>query len=310
MGKLVSQRKAEVNRLNAAKSTGPKTAKGKEIVRWNALKHGLLSREVVIYTGEGKENAAEFGQLLSRLQADLRPMGMIENMLVEKMAVCYWRLRRVLRCEVGLIRNRLDSISWKTVFRLMDQFNLARKSMLLDESTESLSRTSFGTRFIIGFLDDVKTEFEAVGILSDETIGRVLGRFGHESNDFGFTLLLFYNLATGKLKPDKTDADPPGESIDPERCKRAFIKIIDEKIDFYTEMQKTWNQLEDLEGEATRLSLSLPQPEAADKLLRYETSIERQFYRALHELMRIQSARRGEKPPAPLAIDVDISRES
>lgn len=45
------------------------------------------------------------------------------------------------------------------------------------------------------------------------------------------------------------------------------------------------------------------------KLIRYETSIERGVYKALHELQRIQSARMGEKPPAPIAIDVDVSKE-
>lgn len=45
------------------------------------------------------------------------------------------------------------------------------------------------------------------------------------------------------------------------------------------------------------------------KLIRYESSIERGIYKALHELQRIQSARMGEKPPAPIAIDVDISKE-
>lgn len=42
---------------------------------------------------------------------------------------------------------------------------------------------------------------------------------------------------------------------------------------------------------------------------RYETTIERQIYRALHELIRFQGARKGEKPPAPIAVDVDVNRE-
>ena len=42
---------------------------------------------------------------------------------------------------------------------------------------------------------------------------------------------------------------------------------------------------------------------------RYETTIERQIYRALHELIRLQAARKGEKPPAPIAVDVDVNRE-
>jgi len=43
--------------------------------------------------------------------------------------------------------------------------------------------------------------------------------------------------------------------------------------------------------------------------VRYEASIERGIYKALHELQRIQAARNGEKPPAPIAIDVDISKD-
>ena len=46
-----------------------------------------------------------------------------------------------------------------------------------------------------------------------------------------------------------------------------------------------------------------------ETVLRYETTIERQIYKALHELIRIQGARRGEKPPAPIAVDVDVNRE-
>src|SRR6266704_5370046 len=43
-----SVRKIEANRKNARHSTGPRTAAGKQAVKGNALKHGLLSREVVI----------------------------------------------------------------------------------------------------------------------------------------------------------------------------------------------------------------------------------------------------------------------
>ena len=45
------------------------------------------------------------------------------------------------------------------------------------------------------------------------------------------------------------------------------------------------------------------------KLIRYEANIERGIYKALHELQRIQAARAGEKPPAPIVVDVDVSKE-
>ena len=40
--------------------------------------------------------------------------------------------------------------------------------------------------------------------------------------------------------------------------------------------------------------------------LRYETTIERNFYKALHELQRVQATRNGGVVPPPLAIDVDF----
>jgi hypothetical protein len=42
-------------------------------------------------------------------------------------------------------------------------------------------------------------------------------------------------------------------------------------------------------------------------LIRYETTIEWQIYKSIHELIRLQGARKGEKPPAPIALDVEIS---
>jgi hypothetical protein len=47
---------------------------------------------------------------------------------------------------------------------------------------------------------------------------------------------------------------------------------------------------------------------AFSKLSRYEAAIERSLYKALHELQRLQAARRadGDVPP-PADIDVDVS---
>ena len=104
----ISLRKLQANRENALQSTGPRTPEGKQKVRWNALQHGLLAQEVVIPTGPGQEDDAEFEHLLVALRDDLQPCGALEEILVEKIAVCYWRLRRVLRAENGEIRSNLQ----------------------------------------------------------------------------------------------------------------------------------------------------------------------------------------------------------
>jgi len=47
---------------------------------------------------------------------------------------------------------------------------------------------------------------------------------------------------------------------------------------------------------------------AFSKLSRYEATIERSLYKALHELQRLQAARRTDvNAPPPVAIDVDVS---
>jgi hypothetical protein len=42
-------------------------------------------------------------------------------------------------------------------------------------------------------------------------------------------------------------------------------------------------------------------------LSRYEVTLERSLYKALHELQRLQAARDGQAVPLPEAVDVDIS---
>jgi hypothetical protein len=42
-------------------------------------------------------------------------------------------------------------------------------------------------------------------------------------------------------------------------------------------------------------------------LSRYEATIERSLYKALHELQRLQAARQGQTVPLPEAVDVDVS---
>jgi len=98
------QQRVEANRRNALASTGPRSDEGKVRAKRNSLRHGLLSKEVVIMHGEGAEDPDEFAALVQSLRDDRQPVGALELILVEQIAVCYWRLRRALRCEVGEIR--------------------------------------------------------------------------------------------------------------------------------------------------------------------------------------------------------------
>jgi hypothetical protein len=77
---VTSERQKAANRANARHSTGPKTPKGKAVVRLNALRHGLLTRDLVLRG----EDADAFEDLLNQVRADLSPVGPIEELLADR----------------------------------------------------------------------------------------------------------------------------------------------------------------------------------------------------------------------------------
>lgn len=84
----------------ASRAGGPRTPKGKTRSKHNALKHGLFSK-VVLLKGEPQ---SDFDSVLNGLRNDLRPEGMLESILVEKLASLIWRQRRLLMAEGAEIR--------------------------------------------------------------------------------------------------------------------------------------------------------------------------------------------------------------
>lgn len=56
--------------------------------------------------------------------------------------------------------------------------------------------------------------------------------------------------------------------------------------------------------EAHQAAAVLPPMEALDKILRFETKLERQMFRAASQLERLQRIRHGEAIPAPSTVDV------
>ena len=83
------------NRLNALKSTGPRTNEGKAAVSQNAVKHGLLAEQDVI----SLESQADFDQYRQQLLDELSPVSPMESMLAERIVTLSWRLKRAGRFQ-------------------------------------------------------------------------------------------------------------------------------------------------------------------------------------------------------------------
>ena len=99
---MASQKQIRANRENATRSTGPRTTAGKQAVRYNALRHGLLAQAIVL----PDEEEDDFKALIGLLYDELEPASELESVLIDRIAACAWRLRRVLRVETSLIMHK------------------------------------------------------------------------------------------------------------------------------------------------------------------------------------------------------------
>ncbi len=97
-------RRAEINRENAKKSTGPKTPAGKMKVRLNGLRHGARSSVIDMSQIESLvllpcEGPKEYQRLVANISDKLQPRDEVEIGLCQRMADLQWRLLRLTRNE-------------------------------------------------------------------------------------------------------------------------------------------------------------------------------------------------------------------
>jgi hypothetical protein len=104
---MTSQRKIEANKRNAQKSSGPKTAEGKERVRLNALKHGLTATTVVL----PHEDAEAYQKRLETWTRELAPRGDVGHYLTERAVRLSWQLDRADGHERARLAERVNRLS-------------------------------------------------------------------------------------------------------------------------------------------------------------------------------------------------------
>ena len=105
----ISQKQLEANRENA-KLGGVKTEEGKATSKYNALKHGILSQEVLL-KGEDEKSLIEFGK---KLRTELKPKTELELLLVDRIVANTWRLKRALRGEKEMITHDMGDDDFGT----------------------------------------------------------------------------------------------------------------------------------------------------------------------------------------------------
>jgi hypothetical protein len=126
---MSSARKTAANRKNAKKSTGPTSVTGRNVVRKNALKHGLTAETLVV---EG-EDAEAFRQMADAHLAVFRPRNDVELEFARTFTLAAWRRQRCASTETGMV-NQYIRVTQRAVEVTAQQDVLALGDRLFHDS--------------------------------------------------------------------------------------------------------------------------------------------------------------------------------
>jgi hypothetical protein len=297
---MTSRRKAKANRRNALVSTGPRSVEGKLVASKNATRHGLLSHLEVL---PHLETAQEWRSHCGRIMKALQPIGYLELALAERIALNFWRLRRVARFErddaaIAIERFARPPASASSMARHYEE------------------RADFARR-LLGIPDDEKTDKGLAAAL----IAKVADAAGGVDlwGDKGTVPLIDLPGAISLGSVGWQQTRDLHEINWDGRLLRKVLTAVAERTgrklgDLLAQVEQDARAKADAErkelarvGDRLMRLNALPNLDKLEKLNRYETSIERSLQRNLHELQRLQAARAGETVPPPAVVDMTLN---
>jgi hypothetical protein len=120
---MPTEAQLRANRLNAKRSTGPRTDAGKETCRRNSLKHRVTADKLLLTI----EDQPAFEATRAQLILDYAPATELESMLVEELAQNWFRLQRARAWEREVLEKALNG------FFPTDPFNRAMRYLAAAE---------------------------------------------------------------------------------------------------------------------------------------------------------------------------------
>jgi hypothetical protein len=100
---MATQSQINANRINAQKSTGPKSPEGKAKSRRNALQHGLTAKTCML----ADEDPNDLLDMIAEISEKFDPQDTDEDFLIERMAKARLRYNRIMPLEASIFNLRL-----------------------------------------------------------------------------------------------------------------------------------------------------------------------------------------------------------
>ena len=263
---MASYAQLKANRDNAKKSTGPRTEPGKKRSSKNAVRHSLFSEHLFVDYDEHQM----FEALLSELEQELEPVGPIEAALVERIAIGFWRQRRLNIAEGAMVRlnSRDESLEHQRYLAPPYGRTFPGQSRGSGQYREHESKIKSDSDWVAAILEEIAG-------LSNPTIANIKATAPKT----------YAYLEAEAEKIDETPAsylknleDGPEELFEEIRkiCGEILSKIEEARVD--SAYRKDIRKMSFL-------------PQKSDLLVRYQTMIDNQLYRALQEFHQLKARR-------------------
>lgn len=272
---MTTEKQIKANQANSLKSTGANTIEGKQIVSSNALKHGLFSQRLILTD----ESLDDYALLVDGLINSLNPVGTLEQLLVEKIAVATWKQLRLTRAESASIEldRRMDravNIDYvsKAIGRTWEEPTL-EKSEFEQETDNEREYLAYCKEFMKQFEDiddDVLINIDLVKLKAEASL--IYQRLVDEAHDEEIELNTYIN---DYLKKDDMGIHEWACSVGD--WKRKEISRLNRK----TLVLKVAEQLKN----------KLTAPIDNELLARYQAGIDNELYKAIEALRKQQEWR-------------------
>lgn len=240
-----------------------------DAVRFNAMRHGILSRHIVL----SHENAEEYHALLAALVEEHRPAGATEAHLVEELAGIMWRKRRVLQAEGASINQGLKGVARnaKGVIPAAAPFEFG----LTGEGTDLRDLLNMTPDYVSQRQRESRHDLEAT-----RKAAGILRRGGANA----------YSKALRALQPDSRDWWQ--ENVDDEEFAATadgLTEFIQKQLEpLCVAIEKEVRHHEAIKAQTLGEGL---QAHRLEKLTRYETHLDRKFERTLSMLVKLKDLR-------------------
>ncbi len=268
--------------MSTSVSNLPAPTGGTEVTRFNALKHGVLSRSTVLPW----EDAEEYRSLVISLTAEYTPNGPTEEHLVEELAGILWRKRRLRLAEAAAHRRGLEAT--------LKPYKETAKAALVHESGATSETATDAVR-----TTESETEEDLADVAADEAMTRrALELLNSRLNDA-------YEAALARLREDTRGwwadelAREPTELGEDEVPATADVEGLRR---FIERDVLTW--FEKRKQEISRRPLIREQafgealdPDKLERLGRYEVHLDRKLERTLSMLLRLKDLKHGRGEP-------------